>query len=85
MPYDNYPALLHKGETVVPAKYNPTIHSVGNDYTNSLLETLIVEVQDLRNRPNEFIVDGKKFANATYGYYEEVSNRQNYVEGVVAR
>ena len=23
VPYDNFPALLHRGEAVVPAKYNP--------------------------------------------------------------
>ncbi len=25
IPYDNYPAILHKGEAVVPAKYNPAL------------------------------------------------------------
>ena len=85
VPYDNYPAMLHKGEAVVPAKYNPTIHSTGNEYTNSLLETLVMKIDDLSRRPNEFIVDGQKFASATYPLYEEQRNRQNYVEGVVVR
>jgi len=78
VPYDEYPALLHKGEAVVPAKYNPTIHSQGNEYTNSLLETLIVSVQDLANRPNVFEVDGNEFAKATYPLYRSEENRQNY-------
>jgi lambda family phage tail tape measure protein len=25
VPYDNFPAILHKGEAVVPAKYNPAV------------------------------------------------------------
>ena len=85
VPYDEYPALLHKGEAVVPAKYNPTIHSTGNEYTNSLLETLVIKMDDLAKRPNEFNIDGQKFANATYPLYEEQRNKQNYVEGVVVR
>lgn len=83
VPYDEYPALLHKGEAVVPAKYNPSIHSTGNEYTNSLLETLIVKVEDLSRRPNVFEIDGQKFATATYSLYENEGNRQNYIEGVV--
>ena len=85
VPYDNYPALLHKGEAVVPSKYNPTIHAMGNDYTNSLLETMILKLDDLSRRPNEFIVDGKKFASATYEYYQDEDSRQNYLKGVVAK
>jgi len=83
VPYDNYPAILHKGEAVVPAKYNPEIHGMGNDYTNSLLETLIVKMDNLANRPNVFEIDGQKFANATYNLYDNARERQNYVEGVV--
>ena len=83
VPYDNYPALLHKGEAVVPAKYNTTIHSVGNEYTNSLLETLVMKIDDLAQRPNVFEIDGQKFANATYNLYDNARSRQNYVEGVV--
>ena len=85
VPYDNYPALLHKGEAVVPAKYNPAIHSAGNDYTNSLLETLVVKMDDLASRPNVFEVDGQKFATATYGLYKGQENRQNYNSNVVVR
>jgi lambda family phage tail tape measure protein len=29
IPYDNYPAILHKGEAVVPAKYNPAVGGAG--------------------------------------------------------
>jgi hypothetical protein len=83
VPYDNYPAMLHKGEAVVPAKYNPTIHSQGNEQTNALLETLIIKVDDLASRPNVFEIDGRQFANATYPLYEDERQRQNYVEGVV--
>ena len=83
VPYDNFPALLHKGEAVVPAKYNPAVNNAMNDYTNALLETLIVKIDDLANRPNVFEIDGQKFANATYGLYEETKNNINYVEGVV--
>ena len=83
VPYDNYPALLHKGETVVPAKYNPQIHSVGNEYTNSLLEELVIKMDDLSRRPNVFEIDGQQFANATYGLYEDANNRQGYVKEVV--
>lgn len=83
VPYDNYPALLHKGEAVVPAKYNPTIHSQGNEYTNSLLETLVLKIDDLSQRPNVFEIDGQQFANATYNLYDNERKRQGYVEGVV--
>lgn len=82
VPYDNYPAILHKGEAVVPAKYNPTIHSEGNDYTNSLLETLIVKVEDLANRPNEFNIDGQKLARATYPLLQAEGRNYRYNEGV---
>lgn len=83
VPYDNYPALLHKGEAVVPAKYNPTIHSQGNEYTNRLLETMIMKMDDYSNRPIEVDIDGKKFVNATYGLYDSERKRQGYVEGVI--
>ena len=83
VPYDNYPALLHKGEAVVPAKYNPTIHSEGNEYTNSLLETVVMKLDDLSRKPTILNIDGQQFANATYELYEEARNNQNYVEGVV--
>ena len=83
VPYDNYPALLHKGEAVVPAKYNPTIHSEGNEYTNSLLETVVMKLDDLSRKPTILNIDGQQFANATYEHYEEARNNQNYVEGVV--
>ena len=83
VPYDEYPAILHKGEAVVPAKYNPTIHSQGNEYTNSLLETVVLKLDDLSKRPNEFIIDGQKFAETTYPLYENARSRNNYIEGVV--
>ena len=84
VPYDDFPALLHKGEAVVPAKYNPALgNSLSNDYTNSLLETLVMKIDDLANRPNVFEIDGQKFANATYNLYDNARSRQNYVEGVV--
>ena len=82
VPYDNYPALLHKGEAVVPAKYNPTIHSQGNDYTNSLLETLILKVDNLANRPNEFNIDGQRLARATYPLLQAEARNYTYNEGV---
>lgn len=85
VPYDNYPALLHKGEAVVPAKYNPAIHSAGNDYTNALLETLVTKMDDLASRPNVFEIDGQKFANATYSLYTNQEKRQNYNTSVVVR
>lgn len=78
VPYDEYPAILHKGEAVVPAKYNPTIHSQGNEYTNSLLETMITKLDDLSNRPNVFEIDGNQFASATYNLYHNEELRQNY-------
>ena len=83
VPYDNYPALLHKGEAVVPAKYNPAVNNNGNEYTNSLLETLVMKMDDLAKRPNVFEVDGQQFAKATYPLYESEANRQNYTGGVV--
>ena len=85
VPYDNYPAILHKGEAVVPAKYNPAIHSAGNDYTNALLETLVTKMDDLATRPNVFEIDGQKFANATYSLYTNQEKRQNYNKSVVVR
>ena len=83
VPYDEMPAILHKGEAVVPAKYNPAIHSTGNEYTNNLLETLIMKIDDLSKRPNVFEIDGQQFANATYGLYEDANNRQGYIKEVV--
>ena len=82
VPYDNYPAILHKGEAVVPAQYNPTIHSQGNEETNSLLETLIIKVDDLANRPNEFNIDGKDLARTMYPLLENERRNYSYSEGV---
>lgn len=82
VPYDNFPAILHKGESVVPAKYNPTIHSIGSEETNRLLETLIIKVDDLASRPNVFEIDGEKFARTTYPLLENEKRNYTYNEGV---
>lgn len=82
VPYDNYPALLHKGEAVVPAKYNPTIHNQGSEYTNNLLETLVMKMDDLASRPNEFNIDGERLARTTYPLLRNEARNYNYNGGV---
>lgn len=59
VPYDNFPALLHKGEAVVPAKYNPasggSTNVVVNNYSSETATTK--ETMDSRgNRRIEVIV-----------------------------
>lgn len=46
VPYDNFPAMLHKGEAVVPAKYNPAAGGRGGDINISI---------DARGATQEFI------------------------------
>jgi lambda family phage tail tape measure protein len=52
IPYDNYPALLHKGEAVVPAAYNPAAGGIsgsqnaGNVIVNVNMQSGSVESQD---------------------------------------
>lgn len=54
-------AMVHKGEMIVPAKYNPTTSGIGNnEETNYLLNRLINVVESIE--PNTYL-DGQKITN----------------------
>lgn len=71
-------AMVHKGEAIIPKKFNNQQYfNSNNDETNALLVELNKNVIDLRNRANIFEIDGKELAQATYNYYENEGNRLN--------
>lgn len=71
-------AMVHKGEAIVPKKFNDKeFFNQSNDETNALLVELNRNIIDLRNRPNVFEVNGKELAQATYSDYQNEGNRLN--------
>ena len=72
-------AQVHKGEMIVPAKYNPVTNgmNVGNVETNALLYELNKNVLELSNKPTVLRVNGKDLAEATYTDFKNEGNRLN--------
>lgn len=71
-------AQIHKGEMIVPAKYNPMTSGIGgNEETNALLVELNRNILELAKRPNVLNVNGKQFAEATYNDFQNEGNRLN--------
>lgn len=71
-------AQIHKGEMIVPAKYNPMTSGIGgNEETNALLIELNRNILELSKRPNELYVNGQKLAEATYNDFQNEGNRLN--------
>lgn len=79
VPYDNFPALLHKGEAVVPAKYNPAVGGESSQATvvnqtinisTGVAQTVRTEVQSMMPRIMEAtkaaVADAKR-RGGTYG------------------
>lgn len=52
VPYDNMPAILHKGEQVVPAKYNPTEN---NQYMRNAMFDALTDFTNIRSQGNSEI------------------------------
>lgn len=72
-------AQVHKGEMIVPAKYNPATSGIGtgNSETNALLIELNRNVLELAGKPTILNVNGKELAQATYKDYQNEGNRLN--------
>lgn len=72
-------AMVHKGEMIVPAKYNPATSGIGtgNAETNALLYELNRNILELSNKPTVLRVNGKDLAQATYGDFKDEGNRLN--------
>ena len=72
-------AMVHKGEMVVPAKYNPATSGIGtgNAETNALLYELNKNILELSNKPTVLRVNGKDLAQATYSDFKDEGNRLN--------
>ena len=70
-------AMVHKGEAIIPKKFNNQQTFSNNEETNALLIELNQNVIELRNRPNIFEINGKEFAQATYSDYQDEGNRLN--------
>ena len=72
-------AMVHKGERIIPAKYNNEnlFNNSSNETTNALLIELIQAVEENSNKVPVFNINGKEFAKATYNDYKNESNRLN--------
>ena len=76
VPYDNYPALLHRGETVLTASQARRYRDGESGGTDSaLIVELIGEVRELRRR--NIYMDGDKVADLTTERTKNNMNAQN--------
>lgn len=71
-------AQIHKGEMIVPAKYNPITSGIsGNQETTALLIELNRNILELSKKPTILNVNGKDLAQATYNDFKNEGNRLN--------
>lgn len=71
-------AMVHKGEAIVPKKFNnEQFFNSNNEETNALLVEVNQNLIELRNRPNVLEVNGKELAQATYNDFQNEGNRLN--------
>lgn len=71
-------AMVHKGEAIVPKKFNnEQFFNNNNEETNALLVEVNQNLIELRNRPNVFEVNGKELAQATYSDFQNEGSRLN--------
>lgn len=71
-------AQVHKGEAIVPKKFNDReFFNQSNEETNALLVEVNQNLIELRNRPNVLEVNGRELAQATYNDYQNEGNRLN--------
>ena len=71
-------AMVHKGEAIVPKKFNnEQFFNSNNEETNALLVEVNQNLIELRNRPNVLAVNGRELAQATYNDYQNEGNRLN--------
>lgn len=68
-------AVVHKGEAVVPKKFNEKEY-FGSEETNALLMQLNSSVLELAKNPTQLYVNGKELAKATYSDYQEEGSRR---------
>ena len=71
-------AMVHKGEAIVPKKFNnEQFFNSNSEETNALLVEVNQNLIELRNRPNVLEVNGRELAQATYNDYQNEGNRLN--------
>lgn len=71
-------AMVHKGEAIIPKKFNnEQFFNSNNEETNALLVEVNQNLIELRNRPNVLAVNGRELAQATYNDYQNEGNRLN--------
>lgn len=71
-------AMVHKGEAIIPKKFNnEQFFNSNNEETNALLIEVNQNLIELRNRPNVLEVNGKELAQATYNDFQNEGNRLN--------
>ena len=71
-------AMIHKGERIIPAKYNnENLFNNNNETTNELLIELIQTVEEASDKVPVFNINGREFARATYNDYRDEENRLN--------
>ena len=71
-------AMVHKGEAIVPKKFNnEQFFNNNNEETNALLVEVNQNLIELRNRPNVLEVNGRELAQATYSDFQSEGSRLN--------
>ena len=71
-------AMVHKGEAIVPKKFNnEQFFNQNNEETNALLVEVNQNLIELRNRPNVLEVNGRELAQATYSDFQNEGSRLN--------
>lgn len=71
-------AMVHKGEAIIPKKFNnEQFFNSNNEETNALLIEVNQNLIELRNRPNVLEVNGRELAQATYNDFQNEGNRLN--------
>ena len=73
-------AYIHKGEAVIPKKFNSAEY-FSNINDNTETNNLLIEVNrtliDILEKDNSFYVNGKELARTTYNDFQEEGNRIN--------
>lgn len=73
-------AYIHKGEAVIPKKFNSAEYFSNinnNEETNSLLLEANRTLIDILEKDNSFYVNGKELARTTYNDFQQEGNRIN--------
>lgn len=72
---------LHEGEMVVPKRYNPSTSGINTSQDNKQIIDLLISLNssmiEYANRPIALNMDGKRVAEGTYGYLQDINRNEN--------